>query len=211
MQVNNCRAPSSTHRDLDLYQLTRRTILRLIGPIGPAGRSGTHPNVAAAQESLGLATTAARVTVLGIGSVLCRDDGVGIHVVRALAGRVPDGVDLVDGGTLGFSLLEEVCGRAGLIIVDAARLDLPPGTVRVYQDGDMDTFVRRPGPLSVHEVSVSELLDLARLRDELPGRRAIVAIQPEALDWGDQPAASVRAAIPEAADRVLGVLREWGR
>ena len=149
--------------------------------------------------------------MLGVGSLLRRDDGVGIHVINVLSERVPDGVELVDGGTLGFSLLETVCGRAGLIIVDAARLELPPGTVRVFRGTDMDTFVRRAGPLSVHEVGVSELLDLARLRGALPERRAIVAIQPEDLDWGDEPMPSVRAAVPEAAAAVRGLVQEWTR
>lgn len=167
--------------------------------------------MAAAQESLEIPAAAGGITVLGVGSVLRRDDGVGIHVINALDGRLPEGVELIDGGTLGFSLLDSVCDRAGLIIVDAARLDLPPGTVRVFHDQEMDAFVRRAGPLSVHEVGVSELLDLARLRGGLPARRAIVAIQPEDLDWGPQPVASVHAAIPEAAEAVRGLVQEWLR
>lgn len=157
------------------------------------------------------AANAGRITVLGIGSVLHSDDGVGVHLLGELGERVPEGVDLVDGGTLSFSLLDAFDGVAGLVVVDAAQLDAAPGTVRVFEGPAMDDFLNRGGAVSVHEVSIAELLDMARLRDGLPDRRAMVAIQPGALDWGDAPSDPVRAAMPVAADAVTGVIEGWQR
>jgi len=36
--------------------------------------------------------------VLGIGNLLMKDDGIGVHTIRALEGRLPQDVELVDGG-----------------------------------------------------------------------------------------------------------------
>jgi len=50
------------------------------------------------------------VLVLGIGNLLWADEGFGVRAVEALnqAFRFPDGVELMDGGTLGLSLLPYV-------------------------------------------------------------------------------------------------------
>ena len=53
-------------------------------------------------------TTSNRKTlVLGLGNVLMSDEGVGVHVVRAIEQmQLPADVECLDGGTGGFLLLE---------------------------------------------------------------------------------------------------------
>ena len=48
-----------------------------------------------------------RLLILGLGNLLCTDDGVGPVAAQAIAETrvVPDGVQVLDGGTLGLSLL----------------------------------------------------------------------------------------------------------
>ena len=76
------------------------------------------------------------VLVLGIGNTLLSDDGVGVHVIRALEnGRtnLPENqrdVRLRDAGTLGLALLPEIAEAQRLIIVDAANFGGEPGEVR---------------------------------------------------------------------------------
>ncbi len=156
---------------------------------------------------------ARRMLVLGIGNLLLGDDGAGLHVLESLSRdpRLPAGADLVDGGTLSFTLLPLLEDADAWIVVDAARLEAPPGTVRVMQAADMDRFVARPGGMSVHEVSLAELMDMVRLRGDLPRRRAFVAIQPERVDWGERAEPAVQAAIPRAAEAVVELLGEWSR
>jgi hydrogenase maturation protease len=62
---------------------------------------------------------------------------------------------------------------------------------------------------SVHEVGLLDLLDIARLTGNLPARRALVAIQPDVIDWGETPTENVAAAIPVAVDKVVGLLKQW--
>lgn len=78
--------------------------------------------------------------VLGVGNVLLRDDGVGVHLVeelRRLAAHdplaVPDGTRLVDGGTLGLDLLRAVSGARSLLVLDAVDLGQEAGTVSVLR------------------------------------------------------------------------------
>ena len=65
--------------------------------------------------------------VLGVGNLLAGDDGVGVHVVQALAeGRADDGlgddVRVVDGGTMGLELLPLLGDARAVVLVDAVEL-----------------------------------------------------------------------------------------
>ena len=71
---------------------------------------------------------------MGIGNVLMGDEGVGVHVVRHLETLgVPEGVELLDGGTGSFLLLEPMIRARRIILIDATLDDQPPGTVSRYR------------------------------------------------------------------------------
>ena len=109
---------------------------------------------------------------------------------------------------MSFTLAADIEAADHLIVVDAAQLGESPGTVRCFLDADMDRFLGTARH-SVHEVGLLDLMDIARLTDTLPARRALIGIQPDTLGWGDTPSPVVARAIPEAAGRVLGLLDEW--
>jgi hydrogenase maturation protease len=152
-----------------------------------------------------------RVTVvLGIGNVLLSDDGAGVHAARSVqhALRDDDDVIVIDGGTLSFSLAPEIENASRLIVIDAAQLHAAPGTVRTFFGTDMDRFLGR-AKLSVHEVSLVDLLDIARLTSGAPRERVLVAIQPDTLDWGEQPSPTVSRGVAEATAVTLDLLQHW--
>lgn len=148
--------------------------------------------------------------ILGVGNTLLRDDGAGVHVVTQLkgAGVECDTVRVLDAGTLGFALLPEVQDCAALIVVDAAREGLAPGAVTVREGAAMDAFVCRRGR-SVHDVGVADLLAMARLSGRLPAQRALVGIEPAAVEWGVECTPAVADALPVAAARVRELLAQW--
>jgi hydrogenase maturation protease len=125
------------------------------------------------------------------------------------AGDEGDGqVRYLDGGTLSFTLGGPIAECSRLIVVDAAIMGDPPGTVRVFEGEAMDRQLRRHAK-SVHEVSLADLLDMARLTDSLPARRALVGIEPGLVDWGSELTPAVAAAIPEAIARIRDLLAAW--
>lgn len=153
-----------------------------------------------------------KVLVLGIGNTLLSDEGVGVHVIQAL-GQGPlaglDDVELLDGGTLSFTLAGPIQDADALIVVDAAQLKSSPGTLRVFQGEDMDRFLTSNRKSSVHEVGLTDLRAIAMLAGHWPERRAMVAIQPEKVDWGEFPTQPVAAAIPEACERIESLIGGW--
>lgn len=139
------------------------------------------------------------VTVIGIGNTLMTDDGAGVHVAEAL-NRMDLGehVRILDGGTLSFTLLDEVEAAEFLIIADAAELHSEPGTVRLFRDQEMDAYLGSSNRPSVHEVNLMDVLTAARIRGRMPSRYALVGIQPQAIGWGTEPSATVARAVDEA-------------
>jgi len=151
--------------------------------------------------------------VLGIGNSLLADEGVGVHVIRALEGAFgpEDAVELLDGGTLSFTLAGPIGDARALIVVDAAQLGAAPGIVQVMEGEAMDQFLLGNRKSSVHEVGLMDLMSIAKLTDCWPARRALVAIQPDKVDWGDAPTEAVAAAVPLACQRIRSLIEAWRR
>lgn len=150
----------------------------------------------------------ASTLILGIGNTLLSDEAVGIVVMRRLEEEGLPGAEFIDGGTLSFTLAGHIADFPRLIVVDAAATGSPPGTVRVFEGEEMDRQLGAKAR-SVHEVSLADLLDMARLTDTLPPRRALVGIEPAQVDWGDALSAPVAAAVPQAAAQVRALVSRW--
>jgi hydrogenase maturation protease len=148
--------------------------------------------------------------VLGLGNVLCGDDGLGAVAVHLLARRyrAPDGVSVLDGGTLGLSLLPHLEEAREAILVDAIRGDGPPGSF-VRLEGD-EVAPAVAGRLSVHQVGVADLLEGARWRERYPSRVILLGLVPESLELGLQRTPAVEAALPDLVERIVAEARQLG-
>ncbi len=150
------------------------------------------------------------VLVLGLGNVLCGDDGAGVAVVHRLRRELelPPGVRMVDGGTLGLDLLALVAASDRVILVDAVRGDGPPGSpVRLAGDDVAPAVYER---LSMHQIGVADLLAGAALCESYPTEVVIVGVVPATTDLclGCTPA--VAAALDDLGDRVVAELVRLG-
>ena len=151
-----------------------------------------------------------RVLVLGIGNSLLADDGVGVRVIHCLKDALPgEPIEWVDAGTLNFTLLEYFEHARALIVVDAAQLGEKPGTVRVFQDEEMDRMVASGRRNSVHEAGLADVLAMARLKDWLPHHRALITVQPQRVEWGEQLSEPVAAALPGLCEQTRLLAQRW--
>ena len=154
--------------------------------------------------------THASSLVLGFGNVLLCDDGAGVQLldrVRSELGEIA--AHFIDAGTLSFSLLPYMEAARSLLVFDAANIGGAPGTIRLFEGAAMDRFLTSTRRRSVHEVGLIDLLDMARLQDCLPHRRALLCIQPERIDWSETLSAPVAEALTEASRQATALLRRW--
>jgi hydrogenase maturation protease len=151
-----------------------------------------------------------RLLVLGLGNVLCGDDGLGAVAIARIKARyeIPEGMSVLDGGTLGLSLLPYVEDSEKVILVDAIRVDAPPGSF-VHLEGD-EVGPAVAGRLSVHQVGVADLLDAARWTGRLPEELVLLGLVPETLEVGVTRSARVEAGLPGLVDRVVQEVSRLG-
>jgi hydrogenase maturation protease len=148
--------------------------------------------------------------VLGLGNVLLEDDGIGAAAVAVLVDRyeAPSGVRILDGGTLGLSLLPYLESADAVILVDAVSAEEPPGSV-VRLDGD-DVPPAVATRLSPHQVGVADLLDGARWLGRYPNRIVLLGLVPESMKLAIGLSPRVRAALPQLVERVADEARALG-
>jgi hydrogenase maturation protease len=85
------------------------------------------------------------------------DEGVGVHVVRALEKyKLPENVECLDGGTGGFVLLEPLQDAGRILLIDAAADGNSPGTVTRTTPRFSRDY---PPTLTAHDIGVKDLLD----------------------------------------------------
>jgi hydrogenase maturation protease len=151
----------------------------------------------------------ADVLVLGIGNELFTDEGLGPVAARHLAALDLPGVDVLDGATLGLSLLPEVAGRRALLVLDAiAAGTAAPGDVLVLDGAEVTRPTTRL--LSAHQVGIGETLAVAEFAGELPSLVTAVGLVPACLDTGYGLSPLGRQRLPAVLDVALAVLAAWG-
>jgi hydrogenase maturation protease len=141
-----------------------------------------------------------RTLVLGIGNLLLCDEGVGVHVARALAQEeLPDDVLPLEVGTAFLEALPEIEKADRIIVVDAMQGDEPPGTV--YRIPFEDCL--KPECIaSLHGFDLSRVMFLAG-RSEMP-EVTVIGVEPARIDWGVELTPEIRQALPDLLEIVRG-------
>jgi len=151
-------------------------------------------------------TTVPKTLILGLGNVLMGDEGIGVYVARNLSKEsLPAGVECLDGGTGGFTLLEELENADRIVIIDAANDGNPMGTVT----RTTPMFSRDyPPTITAHDVGMKDLLDMFYIQgghhDIILYAITIDPKQPIRMSLSEE----AEAAAAEAARQILNEIRE---
>jgi len=149
-----------------------------------------------------------RTIVIGLGSPLMGDDGLGIVALERLRPFAPDTVELIDGGTWGMNLLHLVESADRLLLLDAIDAGKAPGEPIELVDHEVPRYFA--AKLSPHEIDLRDVLALAELRGALPGEIVALGVQPGEVQMGTELTAPVAAAIDALVERAVERLARWG-
>ncbi len=151
-------------------------------------------------------TRSKRILVAGVGNVLRGDDGFGPAVTELLVG-LPEGAEVIETGTGGIALLQELmAGCSGLILIDAVERGALPGTL-FYIEPEIEHAVHVP---DVHLANPARVLSMAKTIGVLPERVVIIGCQPadtEELCQGLSP--PVQRALAIAVQRIEETVHAW--
>lgn len=151
------------------------------------------------------------ILVLGIGNTLLSDEGVGVVAMNALKAELGELGDIafLDGGTLSFTLAVPIAECSSLLVLDAAELCAPAGTVAIFEGDAMDRFLGENRKSSVHEVGLIDLMSISKLTERWPAQRALIGVQPVKLDWGEALTDAVERAVPEICRQAKVLIQRW--
>ena len=143
------------------------------------------------------------VLVVGCGNLLRGDDAAGPVLVRILAGRgLPDGVRLIDGGTAGMDIAFAMRGARRVILVDASRIGVEPGTIHRVPGSELTDL--RPPEGNLHSFRWDQALGFATwlLKDEYPDDVTVYLVEGESFEAGAPLTAAVQASVEHIADAI---------
>ena len=144
------------------------------------------------------------VLVVGCGNLLRGDDAAGPVLVRMLAGRdLPSGVRLVDGGTAGMDIAFAMRGVPRVIVVDASRVGVEPGTIHRVPGSELTDL--RPPQGNLHSFRWDQALGFATwlLKDEYPEDITVWLVEGESFEAGAPLSPAVQASVERIADSIV--------
>ena len=145
-----------------------------------------------------------KILILGIGNYLMADEGLGVHLAeRILKMELPPGVDVLDGGTGGFHLLEYFEQYEQVIIVDATLDDRPAGTVRLIKPRFAADF---PQAMSTHDIGLKDLVGALQLLGTMPEIDLFVvsikSIQEQGIELSPEISVAIDTLIGDIKERI---------
>ena len=151
--------------------------------------------------------------VLGVGNVFYGDEGAGVHLVHYLRQKydAPANVEIVDGGTLGWQLLNLIAEYDHVVLIDA--VCAPPGKVYRFDREHIPDEIGY-GKLSSHEWEVPDLLSAMDLYGDLPEVTCVaIGVRPLEFESGEIGVAfrdTLRERMPALATVVVQEIERQG-
>jgi hydrogenase maturation protease len=147
---------------------------------------------------------AKKILIIGVGNVILRDEGIGVHAVRELEKLpLPPQVEVIDGGTATMELLSVIRDAERIIVIDALKGGEEPGTIyRICPD---DLAGETDQTLSLHQVGLLEVLGMARQLGGSP-EVVIIGVEPKEITWGLELTPEVACKLPAVVAAVRNEL-----
>jgi hydrogenase maturation protease len=143
----------------------------------------------------------ASILVMGVGNYLMGDEGIGVHIIQEMAKlKLPEYVDILDGGTGGFLLLNCFEAYSTVIFIDATMDGKPAGTISLIRPKFASDF---PSALSVHDVGLKDMIEAVYLMEKVPDIHLFTVSIEEIIPMTLELNKKVKASIPKIIKNIL--------
>ncbi|NOZ04419.1 MAG: hydrogenase maturation protease [FCB group bacterium] len=148
------------------------------------------------------------IKIIAIGNVLYGDDGIGYSILQDLRKRPSfSGIPLINCGVDALSLIDHFSDTEQVIIIDAVKMGMQPGTIKVFETSDVE-FTVLSKLFSLHGINLANVLELAELIGAIPDKITIVGVEPEQLQAGKGLSPAVADARTEIIDNLRSLIFE---
>lgn len=142
--------------------------------------------------------------LLAVGNGMMGDDGAGVLLAQMLQNHPLDGWNVLNGGSAPENVLHKIreMDTARVLVVDAADMDLPPGSIRRIPAGRLED----PFLMTTHTLPLSFLIEA--LQEFVP-QVDLVGIQPTVVAFGFPMSAEVRSAVEKLYTDLENGRTDW--
>jgi hydrogenase maturation protease len=157
----------------------------------------------------GVSAPPQKVLILGVGNLLLRDDGFGVHLINALKDTgFPDNVTMLEAGTVSHQLIPLLHQIDHLIVIDVVEAGDKPGSLFRFSPDDMKFPVEQR--VSLHQISLIDVLHMAELTGSKP-KTVIIGVQPKDVSsWSLELSEELVAVLPRVKELVFEELKKIG-
>ncbi|MBW1715786.1 MAG: HyaD/HybD family hydrogenase maturation endopeptidase [Deltaproteobacteria bacterium] len=149
-----------------------------------------------------------KIVVLGVGNLLLSDEGVGVHIAnRLMEIPLPSEVEVIEGGTDGFSLMDVVMNADRLIVIDAVKSGAHPGSIYRFDIEDCSPYLDFY-KTSVHQINILEVISLSKLIGHTP-KTTVIGVEPKSLEIGMELSPEIQAKIPKIIELIFSELETF--
>ena len=151
-----------------------------------------------------------RAVVLGIGNTILTDEAAGVRAVELLEQgyQIPEDVLVIDGGTSGMEMIEDLSDLDFLIVIDVVKTGAAPGTVVKIAGDEIPVFFRRT--LSPHQSALPDVLASLELLDAMPKEIVVLGVEPISLELGMEMTPTIAEKVPTLVEMAVAELRARG-
>jgi len=150
-----------------------------------------------------------QVLILGVGNLLLKDDGFGVHLVNSLKDTVfPENIKVLEAGTVSHQLIPLLHEVDFLIVVDVVEAGDAPGSLFRFSPEDMKFASEQK--VSLHQISLIDVLHMAELTGRKP-QTVIIGVQPkDVASWSLELSDELSAVIPKVKELIFKELKNIG-
>lgn len=145
-----------------------------------------------------------------MGNILLEDEGLGVRALESLERQYefPPGVELLDGGTTGMGLLDQISGREQLLVLDAVQTGQEPGTLVVMRHDEVPVYfgIR----ITPHQLGLADVLATLELAGERPGNVTVLGLVPESLEMSLELSERISGRLEELVQAAVRELADLG-
>jgi len=142
-----------------------------------------------------------RIVVLGVGNELMKDDGIGVHLARALAKEnLTAPVEMIEGATI-LDCLPGGEPISKLVVVDAVCGGGEPGAIYRFTPDQIEAEANLM--TSVHQLGLLDSLKMSEMAGIKPRETVIIGVEPKEIAWGMELSPEIQGRLPEVMRLVL--------
>jgi len=139
----------------------------------------------------------APILILGLGNILLKDEGFGVHVMRELVKKdLGDKVDIIEGATIGAGILGELEDRKKVIVIDAIKTSEPAGTLFKFGYKEIKNYYC-DNAMSLHQLDFIKAIELAEFMGKEIPEITIYGVQPKEISLGMELTPEIKTKISE--------------